>query len=184
MTPGPHPFCTIGHSDRTAAEFIEVLQGADIDFVVDVRRLPGSGRHPQFNEDVLGASLAAADIGFMRAEALTGRRPVSHDVDFEVNGWWHNRSFHNYADHALSAEFDAALTDVQVRGRDQRIALMCAEAVWWRCHRRIIADHLIARGEKVLHIMGAGRLAPAELSEGAVVQGGSVSYPTQDAAGS
>ena len=95
-----------------------------------------------------------------------------------VNGFWSNESFHNYADYALSPQFHAGLQHLRNEGRAQRCAMMCSEAVWWRCHRRIVADYLIAAGESVVHIMGEGRLEPARLTEGALVQGdGTVVYP-------
>jgi uncharacterized protein (DUF488 family) len=147
---------------------------------VDVRRLPGSTRYPQFNADALSQALEQVGIGFRRAQSLTGRRPVSHDVPFEVNAWWENRSFHNYADHALSEAFRQGLDELRDWGRDRRPAVMCSEAVWWRCHRRIIADHLLARGEDVRHILGPGHVDAAQLSAGAVVSAdGRVTYPPQ-----
>ena len=177
-----HPFFTVGHSDRSIEEFLDLLLAARIELVVDVRKLPGSARYPQFNEDALAASLGESGIDFRRAPGLAGRRPVSKTVPKEVNAWWQNRSFHNYADHTLSEEFREALRDLRREGREQRLAVMCAEAVWWRCHRRIIADNLIAQGEEVLHVMGPSRLEPASLSEGAKVQPDhSVRYPSQPA---
>ncbi|KYJ97951.1 DUF488 domain-containing protein [Microbacterium sp. CH1] len=172
------PFFTIGHSTRTIDEFLGLVQESRVESVVDVRRLPGSKRHPQFDQDALASSLRAAGITYRRAEGLTGRRPVSRDVPFETNAWWQNRSFHNYADHALSAEFEQALDDLRAEGRARRITVMCSESVWWRCHRRIIADHLLARDEVVRHILGPGHVDPAELSIGAVIGGnGTVTYP-------
>ncbi|ATD71131.1 MULTISPECIES: DUF488 domain-containing protein [Gordonia] len=172
------PFFTIGHSTRTLAEFIDLLAASSIQVVADVRRLPGSTRYPQFDQDALTGSLDESGIGYWHAEGLTGRRPVSQDVPVDVNGWWENRSFHNYADHALSDEFADALTGLRGRGQDSRVALMCSEAVWWRCHRRIIADHLLARGEDVWHILGAGHVDAAHLSAGAVVgPQNQVTYP-------
>jgi len=165
----PLPFFTVGHSNRTIEEFIEILLTANVELVVDVRRLPGSRSNPQFDEDALRASLAATGIGMARISTLTGRRPVSHDVPFETNALWRNRSFHNYADHALSEPFREGLAELRRSGREQRAAVMCSEAVWWRCHRRMIADHLLAHGERVIHLMGVGRTQPAELTAGAVV---------------
>ncbi|WP_152176342.1 DUF488 domain-containing protein, partial [Mycobacterium tuberculosis] len=107
----------------------------------------GSRRYPQFDQEALAASLRDAGIGYRRAEGLTGRRPVSRDVPFETNAWWQNRSFHNYADHALSTDFEVALDDLRAEGQLRRVTVMCSESVWWRCHRRIIADHLLARDE-------------------------------------
>ncbi|WP_051198478.1 DUF488 family protein [Gordonia shandongensis] len=175
---GPGPtLWTVGHSTRSADEFVALLAEHGIELVEDVRRLPGSSRFPQFDADTLRRTLAAADVDLHREAALTGRRPVSKDVPFEVNAWWRNRSFHNYADHALSAEFREALAAVAERALRQRTAIMCAEAVWWRCHRRIIADHLLAAGHRVVHVTGPGQSTDAELSAGARVDDGALVYP-------
>lgn len=172
------PFFTIGHSTRTLDEFVDLLRGSRVDLIVDVRKLPGSTRHPQFNQDALSTSLDRAGIGYRRVEGLTGRRPVSKDVPCEVNGWWENRSFHNYADHALSDDFPRALAELRECNRSARVAVMCSEAVWWRCHRRIIADHLLAHDEEVRHILGLDHVDAAQLSRGAVVSpDGAVTYP-------
>ncbi len=165
-------FLTIGHSNRSLEEFIDLLRDSGAEVVVDVRKLPGSNANPQFNEDVLGDALAAVGIELRRLDGLTGRRPVSRDVPFEVNGWWENRSFHNYADHALGAEFAADIAVLLDWGDERRCAVMCSEAVWWRCHRRIIADYLLAHDREVLHVLGPGQTAEAVLSSGAVVEGG------------
>lgn len=171
------PFFTVGHSVRSIEEFIALLQTADIELVVDVRKLPGSRRHPQFDEDALRQSLDEAGIGFDRIVELTGRRPVSKEVPFETNAFWQNRSFHNYADHALSAQFRSGLDELIRHGQQKRTTVMCSEAVWWRCHRRIIADHLLAHGQQVFHLMDSGRQVPAELTAGAVVDRNTVVYP-------
>lgn len=172
------PFFTIGHSNRTLDEFIELLTRHRIEQVVDVRRLPGSNRYPWFNADVLEVSLAGRGIAMARFEGLTGRRPVSHEVPFETNGWWQHRSFHNYADHALTRDFADALAALREAGAAKRTAVMCSEAVWWRCHRRIIADYLLVAGEEVRHIIGAADPEEAELSAGAVVESGArITYP-------
>lgn len=173
-------FFTIGHSNRTSDEFIECLSANEIEVVVDVRKLPGSKKYPQFNSDVLDETLDAHDITLLRLEGLTGRRTVSTIVPFEVNGWWENRSFHNYADHALSTDFREALEMLRTWGATRRTAIMCAEAVWWRCHRRIIADYLLAADADVLHIMGTGQPTPADLSVGAVIDRDlTVTYPAR-----
>lgn len=172
------PFFTVGHSNRILADFIELLRGCDVRVVVDVRKQPGSARYPQFDRDALEAELGGRGIGYRRPEGLAGRRPVSRDVPFAVNAWWENRSFHNYADHALSDDFQRALAELREWGRRQRAVVMCSEAVWWRCHRRIIADHLLAHGEDVRHIIGTEPAEEARLSEGAVVGPGHVvTYP-------
>lgn len=180
------PFFTVGHSNRTLQEFIDLLQHNDIELLVDVRRLPGSARYPHFDEDPLRTALAEVGIEFQRAQALTGRRPVSKEIPFEVNAWWQNRSFHNYADHALGEEFGQGLEQLRGWGEMQRSAVMCSEAVWWRCHRRIIADHLLARSEQVLHIMGPNNVDEARLSEGAkLAEDGTLTYPVpRDSSGS
>ncbi len=174
----PLPIATIGHSNRSLDEFLELLQEHGIEQVLDVRKLPGSNKYPQFNADTLSAALREHGITLLRKEALTGRRPVSKIIPFEVNAWWQVRSFHNYADHAMSEEFRQALTELQELGSEHATALMCSEAVWWRCHRRLITDHLLAHNVKVLHILGHASSKPAELSDGAVVGPDlSVSYP-------
>jgi len=169
------PLFTIGHSDRSLAEFVGLLEQSAVETIVDVRRLPGSNRYPQFNQDNLTASLEENGLGYSWAHGLTGRRPKSKTVPPEVNAWWENQSFHNYADHALSDEFRDSLAHLREQGQDRRLAVMCSEAVWWRCHRRIAA------GEQVLHIMGGGRVEPAELSSGAIVQDDlGITYPATD----
>jgi len=173
-----HRFFTVGHSNHTSAEFTELLSAHEIELVVDVRRLPGSARYPQFNEDALSSTLTAAGIGFRRAQGLAGRRPASREVSPEVNGWWRNRNFHNYADHALTEEFHCALEDLCTWGREYRTTVMCSEAVWWKCHRRVISDHLLARGEEVIHILGRRRAEDASLTSGAVISNAAgVTYP-------
>lgn len=172
------PILTIGHSNRPLDEFLGLLDEHGIARIVDVRRLPGSARYPWFDHDALAASLDEVGIGYRREEALTGRRGRSHDVPPEINAWWENQSFHNYADHALGEDFSRSLTELVEQTGAQRVAVMCSEAVWWRCHRRIIADHLLARGRRVRHVIGAGHADAAELSDGARVgQDGTVTYP-------
>lgn len=171
------PFFTVGHSDRPIETFVRLLTEAGVESLVDVRKLPGSRANPQFDEDVLSAALEGAGIRYRHEAGLGGLRPASRSVPPEVNGYWRNGSFHNYADYALSAEFEDALTRLLEGGRLHATAVMCSEAVWWRCHRRIIADHLLARGETVEHIMGEGRLEPAVPNPGAVVDAGRVTYP-------
>lgn len=176
-----NPVFTVGHSTRSLEEFLDVLREQRVEVVVDVRKLPGSNRCPQFNQDDLQPALAEIGIDYSWIEGLTGRRPVSKTVSFEANAWWQNRSFHNYADHALGGEFVRALGEVCDLADERRVALMCAEAVWWRCHRRIIADHLMARGRHVSHIMGPGKVADASLSDGARKgPEGGVTYPSQN----
>ncbi|QGU04192.1 DUF488 domain-containing protein [Corynebacterium comes] len=172
------PIFTVGHSNHSFEKFLGLLLDADVKAVVDVRKLPGSRKYPHFNDDVLAAELPGHGISYRRVEALTGRRKVSGTVPFEVNGNWRNRSFHNYADHALSEEFSAALHQLRDAALPTPTTIMCSEAVWWRCHRRIIADHLLAAGEDVRHIMGPGQITPATFNEGAVIgEDAKVRYP-------
>lgn len=162
-----NPFYTIGHSKLSVVEFAGLLTSAGADFVADVRAFPRSRSNPQFNADTLSPALAAPGIGYEHLPELGGRRPRQPDVPPERNALWTNGSFHKYADYAEGAAFRAGLDRLIALGRGRHCAIMCAEAVWWRCHRRIIADYLIARGERVLHIMPDGRIASAKLTPGA-----------------
>lgn len=170
---------TIGHSTHDIDEFLAMLKKQHVTVLVDVRRLPGSNRYPQYNQDELQSALADAGIDYRWMQSLTGRRPVSRTVPFETNAWWQNRSFHNYADYALSEDFDQGLGELAELAKEQIPAVMCSEAVWWRCHRRIIADHLLARKFPVYHIMGPGEVKDAELSSAARIEGREpeVTYP-------
>jgi uncharacterized protein (DUF488 family) len=172
------PFFTIGHSNRSLEEFVELLSGADVGLVADIRTVPRSRANPQFNKDTLPEALAASHVSYEHVAALGGLRRKARTLSQDVNGFWTNESFHSYTDYALSEQFHAGLEHLVEQGRKRRSVIMCSEAVWWRCHRRIVADHLIARGETVFHIMGQGRLEPARLTIGAVIQsGGTVVYP-------
>lgn len=172
------PFFTIGHSTRSLEEFVSLLQRAQVGLLVDVRTVPRSRTNPQYNKDRLPNDLERFQIGYRHCAALGGLRSRSREAPRELNGFWQNDSFHNYADHALTEEFGAALEELVAAGRERRCAVMCSEAVWWRCHRRIIADHLLARGEAVFHLMGDDRIEPAKLTRGAQVQdNGTVVYP-------
>ncbi|MBS0580495.1 MAG: DUF488 domain-containing protein [Proteobacteria bacterium] len=171
------PFLTVGHSNRSLPDFIGLLKEAGVARVVDIRKLPRSRSNPQFNQETLAGALAPA-IGYEHLQGLGGRRAKVPRSSPEVNGFWTNRSFHNYADYALTAPFHAAFAHLLEQGRHRCCAIMCAEAVWWRCHRRIVTDYLLAHGETVLHIMGPGRLEPAHLTAGALIQpAGTVVYP-------
>ena len=170
---------TVGHSERSLDEFMDLLRAHGVEQVVDVRKLPGSRRHPQFNQAELSASLGEAGISYQRIESLTGRRPISRTVNADVNGFWLNQSFHNYADWAMCAEFHHGLDELRALAAERRTAVTCSEAVWWRCHRRLIADHLLARGDEVFHIMSKDRADLASLTEGAVLHDGQgVTYPS------
>ena len=171
------PIFTIGHSTRPIPEFLDLLRAGPADFVVDIRTVPKSRHNPQYNEAVLGEELAPFQVGYSRIAELGGLRGKAHDVAPSVNALWRNRSFHNYADYALSDEFAAALDQLLALSAERPTAIMCAEAVWWRCHRRIVADYLIARGREVFHLMGDRRVDPASLTPGARVEGEAIVYP-------
>jgi uncharacterized protein (DUF488 family) len=163
-----YPFFTIGHSTRPLTEFIEMLRRAGVRMLVDVRKIPRSRTNPQYNRENLGESLAQVQIGYEHIDELGGRRGKREDVASDLNAFWNNESFHNYADYALSEPFQRGLARLRALGVQQACAIMCAEAVWWRCHRRIIADYLIAAGETVFHILGMDRIERAALTSGSV----------------
>ena len=157
-------YFTIGHSTRSVTDLIGLLQGAGVMLLADVRAIPRSRTNPQFNIEVLPPALAAHGIGYEHFPDLGGRRGrAAHSP----NDFWENDSFRNYADYAVTEAFRAGLGRLRRFGERQCIAIMCAEAVWWRCHRRIIADYLIAAGETVFHILGPGKLEPASLTPAA-----------------
>ena len=174
------PFFTIGHSTRSIAEFLDLLAAAGIELVVDVRTVPRSRANPQFNRDTLPAALSLARVAYAHVPALGGLRGNKREVAPEVNGFWRIQSFHNFADYALSEAFHAGLARLRALGRERRCAIMCAEAVWWRCHRRIIADYLIAADETVFHILGRHRIDPARMTAAAKRSpDGSLTYPAE-----
>src|SRR5262245_20534243 len=173
-----NPFFTIGHSTRPIATFVDLLKDASVGLVVDVRTVPRSRTNPQYNTDVLPRSLLESQIGYEHIAALGGLRGRKPDVPPQVNTFWQNQSFHNYADYAMGDSFRAGLTRLRELGHSRRCAIMCAEAVWWRCHRRIIADYLISAGEMVFHILGPQHIEEARMT-GAARPGsaGTLTYP-------
>lgn len=177
------PYHTIGHARLALEDFIARLQAARIELLVDVRAFPRSRTNPQFNEDTLPAALAEHGIDYLHLTELGGRRGRQPGVAPEVNGAWDNESFHHYADYTLQPAFRAGLERLRALGQEKRLAIMCAESVWWRCHRRLIADQLLATGETVRHIMD-GHVEDAKLTAFARVQDdGRVTYPAQPASG-
>ncbi len=170
---------TIGHSNRPLDEFIRLLQGAGVDLVIDVRTIPKSRHNPQFNADALEHALKGAGIGYKRIPELGGLRSRRKDQGPSLNGFWENENFRNYADYTATPAFDTGLHELRCLGEARKCAIMCAEALWWRCHRRIITDYLLAAGETVIHIMGEGKLEPAQLTEAAVIgRNGVITYPS------
>ena len=171
------PVYTIGHSTRSIAEFVELLRHGRVELVVDIRSFPRSRTNPQFNLDALPEALAAWQIGHQRIAELGGRRKKSEIVPPEINGFWTNQSFHNYADYALSDEFRVGLSHLTELSVERRCAIMCSEAVWWRCHRRFVADYLLHDGRNVFHLMGTARIDVAEMNPAARAEGASLVYP-------
>jgi uncharacterized protein (DUF488 family) len=175
-------FATIGHSTRSLEAFVDLLREAGVDLVADVRSFPRSRSNPTYNVDTLPDRLAERQIGYRHMPALGGRRGRQPGVPEEVNAGWRNQSFHNYADYALSTGFAEALAELRDLGRARHVAIMCAEAVWWRCHRRIVADHLILNGNEVVHLTEPGRTAAARPTPGAQrTRDGLVVYPAPQA---
>lgn len=172
------PFFTVGHSTRPIEEFVALLTGADVRLVVDVRTVPRSRTNPQFNRDVLPASLAPHGVAYEHLPSLGGLRGAQPGVSPDVNAFWDNASFHNYADYAMSEEFRSGLEKLRELGHATRSGVMCAEAVWWRCHRRIITDYLITADEEVFHILGPGHIERAHLTPAARIgRDGVLTYP-------
>ena len=168
-------FFTIGHSTRSIAEFADLLHASQVELVVDVRHMPRSRTNPQFNREVLPDVLKSLQIGYVHLAALGGLRP--RGLETSPNLLWQNTSFRNYADYAMTEEFHQGLTELRNLGHKRRSVIMCAEAVWWRCHRRIIADYLICARETVFHILG-NRVDRAQLTPGAIPRAdGTVIYP-------
>src|SRR3569623_3418207 len=157
-----HPFFTIGHATRPIEEFVALLQDVSVTYLVDVRTVPRSRTNPQYNRATLPRTLEAVSIGYEHVAALGGLRSRKREVPREINAFWQNDSFHNYADHAMGAAFHEGLAHLRELGQAQRCAIMCAETVWWRCHRRIITDYQLAAGETVFHILGPAQVKQAE----------------------
>jgi uncharacterized protein (DUF488 family) len=164
----------IGHSTRTIEELVTLLQSCGAACVADVRTIPRSRRNPQFETDALAVSLPAAGIAYAHLPRLGGLRHARKD---SPNAGWHNASFRGYADHMQTGEFEEGLLELRALARTGPVALMCAEAVPWRCHRSLIADALFARGVLVEHVVGKGKTRPHRLTPFAVVEGRAVRYP-------
>jgi uncharacterized protein (DUF488 family) len=165
---------TIGHSTRSWDDFLALLRAHGIDRLADIRTVPGSRRHPHFSAEALGHSLTAAGIAYRHFPGLGGLRKPRPD---SPNGAWRNESFRGYADHMRTAEFRDALTDLIGWSDAGRTVIMCAEAVWWSCHRQLTADALLARGMEVCHIMGLASASAHKLTDFARVFEGEVGYP-------
>ena len=175
----PHPFHTIGHSTLAFTDFAKLLALGDITAIADVRRFPASRRHPHYNREALAHALEDIGIAYHHMPALGGRRHAKHDPT--ANAWWDHPAFRAYADYATTQEFLDAFATLRALGRARRVAVMCAEAVWWRCHRRIIADYLLAHGETVVHLIPPSTVEPATITPSALAQpDGTLRYPKPD----
>jgi hypothetical protein len=174
----PYRFYTIGHSTRSIDQFVDLLDAAEIRLVVDIRTAPWSRTNPLYNLEILPKTLSQFQIEYEHIPTLGGLRGRRRDVPADVNGYWLNQSFHNYADYAMSTDFHSGLIRLLKLGHATQCAIMCAEAVWWQCHRRIIADYLIAAGEIVFHILGRDHVEQAQMTEGAKLGStGMLTYP-------
>ena len=170
----PKVVLTIGHSTRTIEEFVELLQAHSIKRLIDVRTIPRSRRNPQFDRETLPVALRKAHIGYRHMKSLGGLRHARRD---SPNTGWRNASFRGYADYMLEPKFSEALDRLIELAAEKRTAVMCAEAVPWRCHRSMIADALLAQGIPVEHILSAKRAGPHHLTDFARVEGKRVTYP-------
>jgi uncharacterized protein (DUF488 family) len=168
---------TVGHSTRTIEEFVDILRGAGVTQLIDIRSHPRSRTNPQYNLDTLPETLAQYQIGHVYLKELGGRRPRQRLVDPATNSFWQNQSFHNYADYAMTEPFQAGLRELLALSKQKTSAIMCSEAVWWRCHRRIVADYLLNEGITVFHLMGAGRIEPAKMTPAAKPDESYLVYP-------
>jgi uncharacterized protein (DUF488 family) len=170
------PFFTIGHSTRPIGEFIALLAASKVGLVVDVRTVPRSRTNPQYDRETLPGSLSGFQIAYEHVAELGGRRARALDIAPDANAFWENQSFHNYADYAMGRGFRSGLARLRELGRVRRCAVMCAEAVWWRCHRRIIADYLLVADARVFR----DSVVPASLTKAATPQpDGALTYPAQ-----
>jgi uncharacterized protein (DUF488 family) len=186
-TPGAPPeadrrtLYTIGHSTRSASELIDVLRAASVTRVVDIRSIPRSRTNPQFGIEVLPETLAGAGLDYVHLPALGGLRTNVEIAEEGTNAGWVRRSFRNYADYARTPSFRDGLHALLHMASGQTCAIMCAEAVWWRCHRRIVTDHVLAHGMAVVHLFTRTKSAPALLTPFAVVDAqAGVSYPVPE----
>lgn len=169
---------TIGHSTRSFDDLADLLAAYAVKHLADVRTVPRSRRNPQFNRETLPVDLRKRGIDYTHLEALGGLRKTRAD---SINTGWRNASFRGYADYMQTEAFAAGIDELLVIIRGARTAIMCAEAVPWRCHRSLIADALTLRGESVGHILSGERLMPHTLTDFAVVEDGRIYYPGPDA---
>jgi uncharacterized protein (DUF488 family) len=169
-----NPVCTIGHSNRTIEDFVGLLRENGVERVIDIRTIPKSRHNPQFNGDALAPELRAKRIGYVHLKKLGGLRHARAD---SVNLGWHNESFRGFADYMQTEEFDEGLARAIKLAEEKPSALMCAEAVPWRCHRSLVADALVVRGIPVMDIISASPPRGHTLTPFARVRGTKITYP-------
>jgi uncharacterized protein (DUF488 family) len=172
----PHLF-TIGHSNLPLAQFLDLLKQQRIQALVDIRRFPSSRAFPHFNRQALATALQEVGTQYHWLEGLGGRRHKRKDGGHSPNEGLQNEGFRNYADYMATAEFQEAVEKLLEIAGQQRTVLMCAESVYWRCHRRLVSDFLLARGITVQHIFPSGELRPHQSTPGARIDAGQVTYP-------
>jgi uncharacterized protein (DUF488 family) len=173
MAENPLEIWTVGHSTRPLEVLIEALDSFEIKVLADVRSFPGSRRYPHFNREQLKSSLAAAGLEYQHFPELGGRRPVRPD---SLNMAWRNESFRGYADYMETDAFREGMTRLISVAGSRRTAIMCAEALWWRCHRSLISDSLKAKGAEVKHIMAPGKAEAHPFTSAARIVNGELSY--------
>jgi uncharacterized protein (DUF488 family) len=175
--PAPRTVWTVGHSTHSLAAFLELLRMHEIGALADIRTVPRSRRHPHFDTTRMAEELPAEGIAYLHIPRLGGWRRAVPD---SPNGAWRNKSFQGYADYAMTPEFAAGLSQLLELAEDRRTAMMCSEALWWRCHRRLVADRLVVAGHTVCHIGSDGRAVPHELAPFAVIRrDGQITYPPE-----
>jgi uncharacterized protein (DUF488 family) len=164
---------TIGHSNLSGPAFLALLAGQDIEVLADVRRFPGSRRHPQFSQESLRASLAEGSMEYLHFPELGGRRKA---LAHSRNTAWRHEAFRGYADYMETVEFERGVERLEGTAREHRTAIMCAEALWWQCHRGLVSDYLKVRGWRVMHISSAGKVEEHPYTSAAKVRDGKLSY--------
>lgn len=166
---------TVGHSTHSLEAFAALLDAHDVAQVADIRAVPRSRRHPQFHAVAMARSLPERGVAYVHLPQLGGWRHAHED---SPNGAWRNPSFRGYADYAMDAAFAAGLVQLRRLAAERRTAMMCSEALWWRCHRRLVADRLVVAGDTVCHISSAGRASTHRLTPFATLASdGQITYP-------
>ena len=164
---------TIGHSTHPFEEFIEMMNSFKIDLVVDIRSFPGSRKFPQYNKETLEVTMPENKIEYMHLKSLGGRRKPNVD---SLNVVWRHPSFRAYADYMETPDFHEGILELETLGKQKRVAYMCSEAVWWRCHRSMVSDYLKFHGWEVMHIMAIGKESEHPFTAPAIIEGKELSY--------